>query len=436
MNYEIAIVGGGILGSSIAYWLSETSFARTVVTEKNSNVGLEASSRNTGNLHRPFYLDPIARKKFAIAADLGYDMWKKMAKAEEETGLLPWKEMGTLELATDEQQMETLRKYVEWGKRNGMREEEMMLFEDGEKVKILAPVECVGALLCKTDAAVDFGVFTKYLRSHSEECGVKFSLNSEVGDVVCKEDSVDVFLKGRQEPVNAKLLVNCAGGNAVDIAHKCGLGLEYTDLHFRGDYWIVDPYFGREFSCNIYTVPEHPKFQFLDPHLIIKADVSYEIGPSAVPVAGPDNYESLGLLNAPTKLLERPVMNKLRLAANTEFLSLAFNELRHLSKEGMIKRMNRFIPSLKPSHIIRKGASGIRHSLIASNGSFVPEAIELSDKHSYHVLNYNSPGASGAIAYAAYVVNDINEQLPGRLRRAAQRRGLFDFDDVVRRFEN
>lgn len=432
-NYDMAIVGGGILGSSVAYWLSELFDARIVILEKNPEVGMASSSRNTGVLHRPFYLDPARRKKFAVAANLGYQMWREIASIEQ----LPWKPYGTIELATKPDQLATLKNYVRWGIDNGMEESELELLETPRQVEKEEPhVRSEGALVCKTDTSVNFDSFTRYMERHAQQNGVKFLMERKVTDVDYKNGGVRIHVES-DDDINASLLINCAGGDAVDIAHKCDLGLEYTDLHFRGDYWTINPDFGRLFKHNVYTVPEHMKFQFLDPHLIIRADGRHEIGPNAVPVAGPENYHSIGWLDFPSKLLERPVANKAKLLANPEFLRLAFNELAYLSKGGMVRRMKSFIPSLESRHIAGRGNSGIRHSLISPDGSFIPETVELADQLSYHVLNYNSPGASGSIAYAAYVVNDlINRRLTGNFRRfVSQRSSLFDFDEVVSRFK-
>lgn len=331
--------------------------------------------------------------------------------------------------------METLEKYMRWGIKNGMNEEELELFEKKDLIKEMGPVECEGALLCRTDMAVDFRAMTQKIGDYAEHAGVHFLFGKKVAKITNKKDYVEVYVKDRQEPITTSLLINCAGGDAVDIAHQCGLGLEYTDFHFRGDYWRVNPEFGKMFRHNIYTVPKFTKFQFLDPHLIIKVDDIYEIGPSAVPVAGPENYDDLGLSSAIPKLFERPVMNKLKLLKNPEFLKLAINELTHMSKEGMIRRANEFMPSLKPEHIIGKGQSGIRHSLIEPNGSFVPEAVELSDSSSYHILNYNSPGASGSIAFSACMVSKMIEQgLTDHLKRIPQRTGMFNFEEIVNQF--
>jgi (S)-2-hydroxyglutarate dehydrogenase len=57
---------------------------------------------------------------------------------------------------------------------------------------------------------------------------------------------------------------------------------------------------------------------------------------------------------------------------------------------------------LKPKDFITKGISGIRTNLIDKDGIFISNPIFLCNDKSLHILNYNSPGATGAfsIGYA------------------------------------
>jgi L-2-hydroxyglutarate oxidase len=57
-HFGIVILGAGILGVSIAYWLSELSDASIAILDKETKIAQHSSSRNTGVIHRPFYLDP------------------------------------------------------------------------------------------------------------------------------------------------------------------------------------------------------------------------------------------------------------------------------------------------------------------------------------------------------------------------------------------
>ena len=47
-KYDIAIIGGGILGTTISYWLSVLYDLKICIIEKESDVALHSSTRNSG----------------------------------------------------------------------------------------------------------------------------------------------------------------------------------------------------------------------------------------------------------------------------------------------------------------------------------------------------------------------------------------------------
>ncbi|TMI27432.1 FAD-dependent oxidoreductase [Candidatus Bathyarchaeota archaeon] len=96
--WDVTIIGGGILGTSLSYWLANQYEGRVAVIEKEQQVAVHTSKRNTGVIHRPFYLDPVNRRVFARASQAAYGMWKSYAK---ERGL-PWSPVTTFEVATRE----------------------------------------------------------------------------------------------------------------------------------------------------------------------------------------------------------------------------------------------------------------------------------------------------------------------------------------------
>ena len=94
-KYDIAIIGGGILGTTISYWLSTLYDLKICVIEKEHDVALHSSTRNSGVIHYPFYLNPKQKKNFARAAFLSHDMWKVLAHEKN----IPWIQGGTIEIA-------------------------------------------------------------------------------------------------------------------------------------------------------------------------------------------------------------------------------------------------------------------------------------------------------------------------------------------------
>jgi len=71
----------------------------------------------------------------------------------------------------------------------------------------------------------------------------------------------------------------------------------------------------------------------------------------------------------------------------------------------MINRAREFLPQLRPSAFTQRGTAEIRSSLIERNGKFVEDTLIIKNENTLHVLNYNSPGGTGALPMAVMIVN-------------------------------
>ena len=434
-EWDVAVVGGGILGTNVAYWLASRYDGRIVVLEKERNVAEHASRRNTGVIHRPFYLHPQKARVFARAAGISYHLWKQYAAAKG----LPWYQVGTYEVALDDEGLEQLRAYVGYAAENGMEASEVELLDAAGMARREPNVRCKGALFSKTDTAVDYHAFTEALRGDAEARGVKFLTDAAVGSVTADASGIRVAVNGGKEPLRARYLIGCAGGSAIDLAHAMGVAQEYTDMHFRGEYWTVNAREADLARHNVYSVPRHTDLPFLDPHWVIRANGRREIGPNAVPVSGPSSYRGLFRPLAPweAKFFEPPIHNKIRLMVDKDFVSLAVQEMwSSMSKAVMLQRVQRFLPGLRLEHLVSPGTAGIRTPVVNRRGGIVKEAVEVPGPHSYHILNYNSPGATGSPAFAAYLVDRLAKRGDlDHLRPNPKLDGLWTWDTVAEAME-
>jgi L-2-hydroxyglutarate oxidase len=103
----------------------------------------------------------------------------------------------------------------------------------------------------------------------------------------------------------------------------------------------------------------------------------------------------------------------------------------------MAKRVQEFLPALRVKYLIRPGTAGVRASVVDRGGNFVKEAIELPGPRSYHITNYNSPGATGAPAYAAWIVQRLARagHLDHLKPKAAKAAGSWDFEKITAAIE-
>ena len=178
-KYDIAIIGGGILGTSISYWLSSLYHVNLCVIEKESNVAMHASSRNTAVVHSPFYLNPKTKKILAKSALISYEMWEKLAKKEN----VPWSKTGVLEIAIDENQHKTLAEYMDWGVENGIPSQDLELLDANQVSKMEPNVKCHSAIYSKREVSTDYGLFTNKIKNESTKHGTNFLFEKNVKEI-------------------------------------------------------------------------------------------------------------------------------------------------------------------------------------------------------------------------------------------------------------
>ena len=405
-TFDVVIIGGGILGTSISYYLSCMNKSKQIaVIEQAHKVAFHTSGRNTGKVHAPYLYNPEKKKLFAKAAFHGYEMWEEYAALRN----LPFKKDGVIEVALDQKGIKVLEKYLKWGKENGLEDKDIKLMSDTELKKIEPEIKCEAALYVYKDGSTDYSIFTNSIMKDSEISGTKFILDTRVTKIKKEYDKWEITLDGEHK-IFAKFLINAAGGEAVNIAHDVGVAKEFTDVHFRGEYWKAPKEYRDLTKTSIYSVPEFPDYPFLDPHWIIRVDGSCEIGPNAVPVFSPYGYNKTeNIKEFVPKILEMLGTGARKAIFDKQFQQLAMNEIQSsMSKSAMIDRVKRFLPKINADKITEKGTAGIRSSVIDDNGKFVPDVILIDDSMSFHILNYNSPGATGALPFSAHIVNHLN----------------------------
>src|SRR5207245_6906266 len=130
--------------------------------------------------------------------------------------------------------------------------------------------------------------------------------------------------------------------------------------------------------------------------------------------------------------IEQWVASKIGLLYGPDFSDLAGQGCLGSSSKGeRARRAREFIPEMKVKYLTKPGIAGVRAQVIDRKGNFIKEAIELHGLRSYHITNYNSPGATGSPAFAAWLVNRLG--LGGHLEHltgASGQVGLWDFQQV------
>ena len=130
------------------------------------------------------------------------------------------------------------------------------------------------------------------------------------------------------------------------------------------------------------------------------------------------------------KIVESSKSGARKTVFDRQFISLATSELKSsLSKRAMIARAREFLPALRASAFTKRGTSGIRSSVIDRMGKFVPDTLVLWADSSVHVLNYNSPGATGALPMAAKIATRIMSD--GVIASGGKPKSLWDATSIA-----
>ena len=127
-NYDYLIIGGGIMGLTIAYELRKKYPGKTIaIIEKENDVAKHASGRNSGVLHAGFYYTSSSLKaKFTVE---GNRLMKEFCR---ENGIFI-NECKKVVVATDESELESLYELERRGKQNGV---DVRIIDEDELHKI------------------------------------------------------------------------------------------------------------------------------------------------------------------------------------------------------------------------------------------------------------------------------------------------------------
>lgn len=428
-NFDLVIIGGGILGTSLSYFLSHLNKSKTIaVIEQAKEVAFHTSGRNTGKVHAPYLYNPEKKKMFAKAALHGYEMWRKYSELKN----LPFKEDGVIEVSRDKKGTKVLEKYLKWGKQNGLLEDQIELVSKTDLKKSEPEIKCDAALCVYKDASTDYSILTKSLMEDSLQNGIKFLLGTKATNIKNKNGKWKITLNHEHE-IFSDFIINAAGGESIDIAHSMDVARNLTDVHFRGEYWKAPKEYYNLTKRSVYSVPEFPDYPFLDPHWIIRVDGTCEIGPNAVPVFSPYGYKkSENLKEFVPKMLEMLGSGARKAIFDKQFQELAINEIQSsMSKSAMIGRVKSFLPKIEADKITEKGTAGIRSSVINEHGKFVPDVVLVDEDTSFHILNYNSPGATGALPFSVNIINQLNEKGLFRNEKEDGKCGPWVFSEII-----
>ena len=277
-RYDVLIIGAGVVGNAIARELSRYSID-VAVLEKELDVGMGTSSRNSGVLHSGIHYKPgTNRARLNVQGNALMTQLCKELKVKIQY-------IGKLTVAQDEADVETIHRLKEQGEANGVPGLEILGREAMEERQ--PGVGGIKALWSPTTGIICPYGLTNALADNAHANGVRFFLGHEVREINKTSTGFRVGT-GAGVDFEAKVLINSAGLYSDHICKMVGIK-DYTIYPCRGEYLILDKGLKGSLSVLVYPAPRKGGAG-LGIHLTNTVDGNILIGPSNEYVDGPDDY--------------------------------------------------------------------------------------------------------------------------------------------------
>ena len=389
-NFDVAIIGGGIVGLATAYKLQIYSpKLKIVVLEKEKELAFHQTGRNSGVIHSGLYYKPGSFKAkncvegrkqlvdFALKNSVEHDV------------------CGKIVLAVNEKESAYLIKLKKNGEVNGLKG--MVIMSPNEFHKIEPYAVGVSALWVPESGIINY-------KQTVQKFAEKIVEINPMSKIICSckvTDFSDNHLKTSKGDFYVKNNIFCAGLFSDRLAEKDKFKLNTKIVGFRGDYYQLSQKAKNKVNNLIYPVP-NPEFPFLGVHFTRMTDGSVECGPNAVFTFKREGYNKTAFSFKDT-LDSLFFSGTIRLFIN--HWKFGVNEYRRaFSKRLFLRDLQTLIPSLSMKDII-VGKSGVRAMALASNGEIIDDFKIVMNKNNIHVINAPSPAATACLSIADNIVS-------------------------------
>jgi len=356
LTVDVAIVGGGIIGTAVARELSKYQ-VNVLVVEKEAEVGWGTTKANSGIVHAGFHEEPGTLKaKYCFP---GNQMYPKLCEELD----VCFKQNGILMVARTDEEWEIVQKYYQRGKDRGVPVELL----NPEQALALEPAlnpEIKGALHAPNGGAVMPFELAAALMENALQNGAQLLTDAPVVAAGLEGDKKILETEGYR--IEAKVVINAAGLFADDLARM-----------FGDDYFSIKPRKGEEYLFDLDT----------------KDLVTRTIFPVPTKV-------SKGILVIPTaegNLMIGPTGDNIDDKEDLKTTRYGFSRI--------LEGARSLVPGINPRKIIAQFA-GVRAA--SDRGDFI---VELSPNIPglIHLAGMESPGLTAAPAIAVDAVKLVEE---------------------------
>jgi len=394
-DHDVAIVGGGCVGLSVAKHLAERTELDIAVIEKEHHLAAHQSGRNSGVLHPGFNYSPGSKK--ARFATEGTQRMKEYCADHD----IPCRELGVVVVAKTDREEAHLETLAEQAEANGVEYE---LLHSQESIREHEPhAEGQAALYAPEAASVDSQQYVYALARDVRRMGVSLYTGYAVEKI--EHTASGYRLLTSNGNFAASYLVNAAGLHADTLAHQLGVGQQYQVVPFRGEYYEVRPERTHLCETMIYPTPD-PELPFLGVHYTRRTDDKVIVGPNAVLAFGREAYDNTDV--NPTDLAETLTYRGFqKLIASKTMLSVAWSELnKSYRKAKFTEASQRLVPEIR-SEDLQQSYAGIRAQLVSDDGELVKDPLFVEGENAVHILNAVSPGLTSSLPFGDKIAETL-----------------------------
>jgi L-2-hydroxyglutarate oxidase len=383
-EFDVAVIGGGIVGAATAMALSASAGTSVVVIEAEDDLAAHQTGHNSGVIHSGLYYKPGSLKARNCTAG------REALYAFCERHRIPHERCGKIVVATDEGELPALDELERRGRENGL---EGLRRVGPEEIREREPrIFGIAGLVVPQTGIVDFPAVTRKYAEIVAERGGRIQLGSRVRKVVAEPAALTI--ETSTDRVRARNLINCAGLQCDRIARICGVDPGLVIVPFRGEYYDFLPDRRDLVRHLVYPVPD-PRFPFLGVHFTRMVHGGAEAGPNAVLALRREGY---GRFSASLRDIASFALYRGFWRMAFRYWRAGIGEVwRSLSKRAFVKALRRMMPDLRREDVIR-GASGVRAQALLPSGKLADDFRIVEAPRMIHVLNAPSPAATASIA--------------------------------------
>ena len=388
-KFDYIVIGGGIVGLSTALKLQEAN-KKVLILEKEKDVALHQSGRNSGVLHSGIYYKPNSFKSNLCIR--GRELMLEFLNLKK----IPYRLEGKIVVDEDIHKIESLYERAKSLEMNGVEViKDSALIDKEPNSKILQ------GLFVPQAGVVDYKVVTEMMALTFKESGGEIEYFQEIIDIKDEQDSK--LVSSKKQTFAGDFLINCAGLFSDKVAKLDGLNPKVQIIPFRGEYYEIVNQKTDLLNNMIYPIAD-PDLPFLGIHLTKTVDGRIEVGPNAVLAFSREGY-SWSKFNLFQTL--ETITYKGMVKLGSRYFKTGISEMyRSLNKTAFVKEVNKLLPGIQANDLVQR-PSGVRAQAVSEKGDLLDDFLFEEGTQSLHVLNAPSPAATASLAIGEYIASKV-----------------------------